>query len=43
MGRINTGGGSGSGVDIQGIIEEYVAGGNISAGDFVEYVNNYRN
>lgn len=31
---------SGGGLNIQGIIEEYTASGNISAGDFVNYIQN---
>ena len=38
IGRTNV---SGGGLNINGIIEEYVAGGNISAGKFVKYINEY--
>lgn len=38
VGKINTGG-----LNIHGIVEKYrvAAGGNVKAGDFVEFVNNY--
>lgn len=40
IGRLNL---SGKGVDINGIIEEYKVanGGNVNAGDFVNFINNY--
>lgn len=41
----NVRGQSGGGLDIQGIIQEYkvASGGNINAGDFVKFINNYNN
>ena len=42
IGKLNL---SGGGLDINGIIKSYkvTSGGNVNAGDFVKYINNYRN